>query len=379
MMTLAIVCGFLPTFIVSPFAGVWADRYNRKTLIILSDSTIAVATLILAVLFFLGYSPLWLLFVVLSIRSIGAGIQTPAVGAVIPQLISQDKLTKINATNGSLQSLMILIAPMISGVLLVVAAIEVVFFIDVITAVIAISILLISVHVSPHEKALVKEKVGYFEDLKVGIKYINSKGYLKALFAFAAVFFFLVAPAAFLSPLQVTRNFGGDIWRLTAVEVAFSIGMVSGGILIATWGGFKNKFYSMVISTLVMGGLTFALGLTPFFWLYLFFMVIVGVALPFFNVPATVFLQEKTDPNFMGRVFGVLGMISSFMMPFGMIFFGPVADFVTVDRLMIVSGFLIFTMGVLMFRNKTLVEAGKPLIVEEADATDGCLPSSLGD
>jgi DHA3 family macrolide efflux protein-like MFS transporter len=227
------------------------------------------------------------------------------------------------------------------------------------------------VHIPSHAKALVKQKIGYFQDLKVGIKYISSQGYLKALFAFAAVFFFLVAPAAFLSPLQVTRSFGGDVWRLTAVEVAFSIGMISGGILIATWGGFKNKTYSMALSTLIMGALTFALGLTPFFWLYLIFMVIIGVVLPMFNVPATVILQEKTDPNYMGRVFGVLGMISSAMMPLGMIFFGPIADFVAVETLLIVSGLLISVTGVLMFRNNTLIEAGKPLMVKEATTTDG--------
>jgi DHA3 family macrolide efflux protein-like MFS transporter len=182
MMTLAIVCGFLPAFIVSPFAGVWADRYNRKTLIILSDASIAVATLILAILFFLGYNPLWVLLLVLGIRSIGAGVHTPAVGAFISQLVSQDKLMKINAANGSVQSLMMLIAPMISGVLLVVATVEVVLFIDVLTAVMAISILLLSVHVPPHSKALVKHKIGYFQDLKLGIKYISSQSYLKALF-----------------------------------------------------------------------------------------------------------------------------------------------------------------------------------------------------
>ncbi len=377
-MTLAIICGFLPTFIVSPFAGVWADRYSRKTLIILSDSAIAVATLILAILFFLGYNPLWLLFVALSIRSIGAGVHTPAVGAIIPQLVSQEKLTKINATNGSLQSLMMLIAPMISGALLFLATIEVVFFIDVLTAAIAILILLLSVHVPPHEKAAVKQEIGYFQDLKFGINYINSQGYLKALFAFAAVFFFLVAPAAFLSPLQVIRSFGSDIWRLTAVEVAFSVGMISGGILMATWGGFKNKAYSMALSTLLMGIFTFALGLTPFFWLYLFFMFIVGIALPIFNVPTTVFLQERIDPNFMGRVFGVLGMISSFMMPFGMIFFGPVADFVTIELLLVISGLLISVTGVFMFRNKTLIEAGKPITNKDAIAEDELFTEQSG-
>ena len=59
MMTIAIICGFVPTFFVSPFAGVWADRYNRKTLIILADSMIAISTLILAILFLIGYYMVW--------------------------------------------------------------------------------------------------------------------------------------------------------------------------------------------------------------------------------------------------------------------------------------------------------------------------------
>lgn len=80
MMTTSIICGFLPAFLVSPFAGVWADRYNRKILIMAADSFIAVSTLILALLFLAGYNAIWLLFVVSAVRSIGSGIQTPAIG-----------------------------------------------------------------------------------------------------------------------------------------------------------------------------------------------------------------------------------------------------------------------------------------------------------
>ncbi|HYH04132.1 MAG TPA: MFS transporter, partial [Bacillota bacterium] len=80
MMTVAIICGFLPTFFLAPFAGVWADRYNRKVLIILSDTLIALTTLILAVLFWAGYEALWLLFAASALRALGTGIQTPAVG-----------------------------------------------------------------------------------------------------------------------------------------------------------------------------------------------------------------------------------------------------------------------------------------------------------
>jgi len=84
MMTISIICGFLPTFFLSPFAGVWADRYNRKTLIILSDSMIAISTLILAILFSIGYEMLWLLFVMSAIRALGSAIQSPAIGLRSP-------------------------------------------------------------------------------------------------------------------------------------------------------------------------------------------------------------------------------------------------------------------------------------------------------
>jgi DHA3 family macrolide efflux protein-like MFS transporter len=84
----------------------------------LSDSMIAVTTLILAILFFMGYDALWLLFVMSAVRSFGTGIQTPTVGAFLPQLVPQDKLTKVNATNGSIQAMVMLVSPMISGALL---------------------------------------------------------------------------------------------------------------------------------------------------------------------------------------------------------------------------------------------------------------------
>src|SRR5699024_8066020 len=84
MMTISTLCGFLPQVFISLFAGVWADRFDRKKLIILADSLIAVCTAILALLFTMGYSEIWLLFVISAIRSLGAGVQSPAVSALLP-------------------------------------------------------------------------------------------------------------------------------------------------------------------------------------------------------------------------------------------------------------------------------------------------------
>lgn len=360
MMTISILCGFLPTFVLSPFAGVWADRYSRKKLIILSDSIIAASTLILAILFLMGFDGLWLLFVVSAVRALGAGVQTPAVAAMLPQLVPEDQLTRIGGLNGSIQALVMLLSPMLSGALLTMASIEAIFFIDVITAAAAVLTLFIFVKVPIHSKAAAEQTLSYLKDLRLGFRYIKEHQYILTFFIFCAFFFVLAAPVAFLTPLQVTRTFGGDIWRLTAIEITFSIGMMLGGLIMAAWPGFRNRIYTMTLSSLAVGAFTLALGLIPNFWVYLVAMGLVGLAMPFFNTPSTVLLQEKVEPDYLGRVFGVLGMISSSMMPLGMLVFGPLADVVQIEWLLIITGGLMFIQSFFLIGNKMLVEAGKP-------------------
>jgi MFS transporter, DHA3 family, macrolide efflux protein len=367
MMTISIICGFVPTFFLSPFAGVWADRYNRKMLIILSDSLIAISTLILAILFFMGYEALWLLFLMSAIRAIGTGIQGPAVGAILPQLVPEDKLTKVNGTNGSIQALIMLVAPMVSAALLTMATMEAIFFIDVITAAIAVFILLIFLKIPVHAKAAEKQTTSYLTDLKQGFAYIQNHAFVKKFFVFFAFFFVLAAPVAFLTPLQVTRSFGDDVWRLTAIEITFSVGMMLGGGFMASWGGFKNKIHTMTLAALIMGACTFALGIVPNFWVYIVFMGIVGIAMPIFNTPSTVLLQEKVEGDYLGRVFGVLGMISTSMMPLGMLIFGPIADIIDIEWLLIGTGILMFIQGFFLVGSKVLLKAGEPVVKESTN------------
>ena len=359
MVTISILCGFLPTFLISPFAGVWADRYSRRRLIVVADLMIAASTFGLAILFLMGHNALWLLFVISAIRALGSGIQTPAVSAVLPQLVPADKLMKVNAANSSIQSLMALVSPMLAGALLAVANIEAIFFIDVCTAVVAVAVLLAFVRLPVHAKALTKQTAGYFSDMLVGLKYIRHHEFLRTFFLFVAVFFFLATPVAFLSALQVTRNFGEDVWRLAAVEVAFSIGMLAGSAAIAAWGGFKNKTHSLVLAGLGTGIFVFALGITQLFWLYLVFMAIVGVVWAFFNTPSMVLLQQEVGEDFLGRVFGVMGMITSTMLPLGMLVFGPLADIIDIGWLFIGTGAFTLVLGVCLWNNKTMIKAGR--------------------
>jgi len=364
MMTVSILCGFIPTLIISPFAGVWADRFDRKRLIVFADALIALVTLGMAILFYLGQDAIWQLFAVLLIRSFGTGIQTPAVSALLPQIVPQEKLTRVNGLNGSVQSLVTVVTPMLSGALLTLSPIESIFSIDVVTAAIAIVILSFFLKIPIHEKAKEHQEFSYFSDMRNGIRYINNHGFIKVLFAFCAAFFVFVTPLAFLTPLQVTRSFGSDVWRLTAIEVAFSGGMMLGGLLIASWGGFANKLHTMAFSTIITGLATLALGIIPIFWIYLAFMAVIGISMPLFNTPFTVLLQQKVEEGYLGRVFGVFTMISSSVMPLSMLLFGPLSDAIEIEWLLLVTSVFMTILGWAMLGNKKLVAAGAPDIAE---------------
>lgn len=360
MMTISIICGFVPMFFLSPIAGVWADRYNRKRLIIISDAMIAVTTLILAILYLLGYGSIWLLFVASALRAAGSGVQTPAVGAILPQIVPDVHLTRINGLNGSIQAAIMILSPMASGALLTAMPIETIFFIDVVTAALAIFILVFLLKVAPHQKALEKQDIDYFSDMREGLVYIRNHRFVRSFFAFFAVFFIFITPLAFLTPLQVTRSFGNDVWRLTAIEIAFAVGMMIGGGVIAFWGGFKNRIHTLAFSGIVFGVCSVALGVVGIFWIYLFVMFIGGVSMPLFNTPATVLLQEKVEENYLGRVFGVMGMISTSVMPLSMLVFGPLADYIRIEWMLLLSGVIMVIMSIVLRYHKVLEQAGAP-------------------
>ncbi|HEX2979155.1 MAG TPA: MFS transporter, partial [Anaerolineaceae bacterium] len=336
MLTISTLAGFLPQIVLSLFAGVWADRYPRKLMIIGADALTAASTLVLAIFFLVGYQELWLIFLVSAIRSVGAGIQMPAVNALLPQIVPTDRLIKVNSINGTIQPVIMITTPLISGALLALSRLEAIFFIDVLTAILAISLVWV-LKVPPLPQKTAAEKVGYLDDLKAGLAYIRGNRAVKTLFIFFAFVFFLVAPVAFLSPLLVARSFGEEVWRLTANEVTFFAGSILGGIVMTVWGGFQNRFRTIGLSCLIWAGLFAGLGLSRDFVPYLIFMFLAGVPMPFMNASTTTLLQEAVEPQMHGRIFGVHQLIISTVMPLGMLFFGPIADVVSIELLLVLT------------------------------------------
>src|SRR5690606_40393575 len=129
----------------------------------------------------------------------------PSCGEILTQCVPNIKLTKVNGINSSIQAIIMFVSPLVSAALLGLTSIEYIFFIDVITAAIAIFTLLFFLKIAVHEKAAAAQSTSYFGDFKKGLQYVNNHAFLKRFFIFFAIFFVLMAPASFLTRSEERR------------------------------------------------------------------------------------------------------------------------------------------------------------------------------
>lgn len=339
------IAAYLPQFLVSFFGGVWADRYNRKYLIIGADAGITVITfvMVLAIPYIQAESILLLGLLIMSVlRSVGAGIQAPTVNAVIPQLVPTEQLMRYNGINATMQSIVNFAAPAAAGAIFAVGTLRTTLMIDIVTAVIGICLFcsIILPKVIP-----TTEKKSVLTDMKLGLHYAFSHQLIGKLLLTYGIFTFLCVPAGFLAGLLVRRVFGNTYWYLTAVELVGFGGMIIGGLLMSAWGGFQSRTKTLVVGLSSFGIFAIGMGLSQNFILYLTLMLFYGVALTMVQTVITTLLQERTDSAVQGRVFGLLNTMYSGFLPIGMAFFGPIADVVPLQTIMVVSGGLLIVLA----------------------------------
>lgn len=352
----ATLANMVPHLIISLYSGVWADRYRKKYLIMLSDGFIALVTLILFVLFRLGYQNLELLLVVSVIRSLGSGVQGPAVSAILPQIVPAEHLTRIQGINQSISAVLYMLAPAMGGMLLALMDLSWTFLLDVLTATVALCVF-IFIKVDAAKRA--KKDVPVVHAMFEGLRYTFGNPVLRNLIIYYSFAFFLLTPAAILTPLLVERSFGPEVWKLTVNEVSWTIGNLIGGILVSLRGHFNDKVKAIAISLVALGVGFALLGMAPFFSLYLLIMTIVGIFMPILTTAETVMIQKITPPNKMGRVFSIVQVLSGSTIPLGMLVYGPLADIVSIESLLIVSGALMALVGLLYHRtNRRMKEQG---------------------
>ena len=344
------ICSYLPQFLISFFAGVWADRYNRKKLIILADGVITLATLIMFLVMPMISSDFVLLsalLVISIVRSIGAGIQTPAVNAVIPQFVPEEYLMQYNGINATMQSIVQFAVPAVAGTVLSIGTFRSTLFIDIVTALIGIGLL--SCVLLPKQEAS-NENVSVFAEIKAGISYAFSDKIIGKILIAYGMFILLSVPAGFMAALLISRVYGDIYWYLTAVERVGFAGMALGGVLMGMWGGFKSRLKTFAFGLLILSIMTIGMGISPYFVLYLAMMFVYSIALTMIQTATTTIIQENAQESMIGRVFGLMGAMYSGFLPVGMAIFGPLADMLPLQGIMVGSGIALVLVTVYLLK-----------------------------
>lgn len=361
------IVAFAPQGVVSIFGGVLADRMNRRLLVIVADLSIAAATLVLALLMLGGVTDLWVILLAVAVRSFGAGVQQPAVMAMIPQIAPPDQLLRVNGFFQTVQSAMALLAPAAAGAVFGIFGIIPVFFIDVVTAVIGV-VLLVFV-VVPTLASVEDHPTSYGTDLVEGMRYIWHHRIVRWLLLVFAIIFLLTVAPSFITPLMVARSFGAEVWMVTVLEIAFSVGMILGGMLVATVLANRSRMALILIASFGFAASTIGLGFSPNLWVFYGFMFVFGLLVPLFSAPFMTLVQETVVPEIHGRVFSYVGIVMALATPIGMTVFGPLADVISVESLLVLGGaatILVTVWAVLVPSGRAAIAAAR-VAKEESD------------
>lgn len=283
-LALATVCYLLPQILISLVGGAWADKYSRKWLIMGADGSIALLTLILAIIWGTGHQSIWLLLGFSVLRSIGQGIQQPAVSSAYPQLVPEDELTRINGINQTVMSLATLLSPVLGGIILANFNLVWALMVDVFTAIIELACMTkIKLKAVRQTVEAVEESIKQNEqDLLSGIKYLYQNTKLRQLFILAGIGFLMMTPATVLSLLFVQREFGASVTNLTLQEIFWAGGSVLSGLMVAKHKEFKNNAKVLGMAIAAFAFIMMLMGFSPVIGIYFAAMFALGVCSPYY-------------------------------------------------------------------------------------------------
>ena len=365
VLAVASLVGLLPRVVLGPFIGALVDRWNRRRIMLVADSLIALVSLVLAVLFFSGNVRIWHIFMIMFARSVGGGFHGPAMTASTSLMVPKRHLTRIQGINQMLDGGLNIVSAPLGAILLDLMPIEGILGIDVITAMFAIvPLFLISIPQPEPSHEHVGKVSTVWHDVRAGFRYILGWPGLMIIAMMAVVINMLFTPAFSLLPLLVTEHFGGEALQLGAMQSALGVGVVLGGLLLGAWGGFRRRILTSIVGLIGAGSGVLLLGLIPstFFSVAAAAMFIVGMMLPLANGPILAVIQATVQPEMQGRVLTLLSSAASAMSPVGLSIAGPVADAIGVRVWYLAGGIACMLVGAIGFFIPAVlqIEEGRP-------------------
>ena len=315
----------LPRILLSPIAGAVSDRWNRKAIMLISDTLAGLVTLVTAFLLLTGRMEIWMIYVVSGLEAVFGTFQQPAYSASIVMLVPKAQLTRANSMIQMGEAIQNIITPILAGALVTTVGMKGIIIIDITTYLLALLTLIFVRIPQPEVKEEASNRFSIFKDVAFGWKYLVArKGLFGLLLYFAAVNFFMNISAVMLGPLVLSF---GSATSLGITQTVMGVGMLAGSLIMSVWGGFKQGKVKATIGFIVLSALGFMVaGLQPSVVYVSAGLFLLMFFLPFGSGPSAALFAAKIAPDVQGRVFATRSMISQSMMPVAFLLSGILAD-----------------------------------------------------
>ena len=331
------------------FTGAFIDRFDRKKIIMLSDSVIAVAALLLAAVALWTELPIWLIFVVLCIRSVGAAFHTPSLNAMIPTIVPKDQLARCAGFLQGFESVSMILSPALAAVLFSVWHLSAIVMLDVVGAAVAITIVMF-LRIPKNAREDSTEKLHVWQDTKDGFNLLRREKGMMAIMVISTLYAFIYFPIGSMYPLITMTYFGGSVADSSLVEIVFSSGTLLGALLLGWVGNKIHKVVAIAASIGIYGlgamftGLLAPDGLRPF----IVISAVMGVTIPFFYGLRTAIFQSRIPGEYLGRVLSLAYSVSLFATPLGLLLGGGFSELAGVQNCFFVCGILAICLALVM-------------------------------
>jgi MFS family permease len=354
----------VPALLVYPFAGVLGDRMNRKVIMVVTDFGSAGVILGLALISYFGYMNLTLLLAGQVIISLLNGLFDPATRGMLPQLVSQEELTRANSKVASLRGLSVLLGPVIGASLYGSFGITLLFLINGLSFLMSgISEMLIRYQHST--KKSVEGIAGIVTDLSEGFKFINTNKMIRRLCLFFLAMYTLIQPIfAVALPLFFKTRLVYSDTQYGYLQSMSILGMLLGSVFVGLIFGKDSNIlkplraggslliFSMLVFSFLMFPYTITLlGNASFLYFILLAVVLClfSAANMFLHVPIQSFIQKRTPNEYMSRVFSIVGMITRGGMPFGALIYGMILIRVEIHWTVLTAALLMMLISALFY------------------------------
>jgi MFS family permease len=316
---------FLPRLLSASLAGLLADRWNRRYVMMVSDAGQAVGTVALLVSVASGGFEVWHLYAVTAVQSVFDIFQGPAFQATVTMLVPDSQRNRANAIQLMTTPVSGIIAPALTGAAYALVGVAGIIMIDLLTFAASFIVLMLIDIPNPHAEPQTGPRRSVWREAMAGFEFVWARKPLLMVFVFTGCTnFFYAGVLALNTPYILTRT--GSAATLGLLLGCFSAGTLAGTILMATWGGFKRRVHTMMPSIGTMGAVLCIYGAQRDPAVMAVLLGIMAMASPINNVSIIGTLQLKVPPELQGRVFAAISQISMVLIPLSYVIIGPLAD-----------------------------------------------------